>query len=225
MGIANRNIERAKKPWPTKNVMQQIYELNLWGEGKGEFYSGLGSHDEFIVGPYLREVITFLKSFKKTLKVVDLGCGDFNVGRKLVTHCEHYIAVDIVPDLIGRNQREFKANNLEFKCLDIAKDDLPTGDCVILRQVLQHLSNVEVRQVVDKLSSYRYILLTEHLPEGDFIPNLDIISGQGIRLKKGSGLDLLKDPFNLKINNERILTTVPYPGGKGVIVTKLYQLH
>lgn len=220
-----RAAKKIKKPWPTKQAMQQVYQLNLWGGEDVDFYSGLGSHDEAIVAPYLKAVIAFLKSLEKRLTVIDLGCGDFNVGHALVKYAHRYVAIDIVPELIARNQQEFKADNLEFRCLDIAKDDLPAGDCVILRQVLQHLSNAEVKQVVDKLSNYRYVLLTEHLPKGDFIPNLDIISGQGIRLKKGSGLDLLKDPFNLKINNEQILTSVPYPGGKGVVVTKLYELH
>lgn len=220
-----RAAKKIKKPWPTKEAMQQVYQLNLWGGEDVDFYSGLGSHDEAIVAPYLKSVIDFLKSLEKRLTVIDLGCGDFNVGHALVKYAHRYVAIDIVPELIARNQQEFKADNLEFRCLDIAKDDLPAGDCVILRQVLQHLSNVEVKQVVDKLSNYRYVLLTEHLPDGDFIPNLDIISGQGIRLRKGSGLDLLKDPFNLKINNERILTSTHYPGGKGVIVTKLYELH
>ncbi|WP_407515896.1 hypothetical protein [Tamlana fucoidanivorans] len=29
--------EKTKKPWPTKAVMNQIYDLNLWGGQRGEF--------------------------------------------------------------------------------------------------------------------------------------------------------------------------------------------
>jgi len=44
--------------------------------------------------------------------------------------------IDIVEPLIKRNKQRYQEDQLEFICLDIAKDDLPTGDCVILRQVL-----------------------------------------------------------------------------------------
>ena len=65
--------------------------------------------------------------------------------------------------------------------LDIAADYLPSGDCALLRQVLQHLSNAEVQNILRKITGFKYIILTEHLPNGDFIPNKDVISGQGIR--------------------------------------------
>ncbi|MFT7051796.1 MAG: hypothetical protein ACJAZK_002414, partial [Psychroserpens sp.] len=114
--------------------------------------------------------------------------------------------------------------DLEFHCLDIAVDDLPSGDCALLRQVLQHLSNAEVKRIVHKLTDFKYVILTEHVPEGDFIPNKDIISGQGIRLKKQSGLSILTPPFNLKIKGEWQLLSVVLKDGKGLIVTTLYEL-
>ncbi len=92
---------------------------------------------------------------------------------------------------------------MEFRCLDIAVDELPKGDCVILRQVLQHLSNAEVHCVLRKLVDFKYVIVTEHIPDGDFSPNKDIISGQGIRLKKQSGLDILASPFNFRIEKEK----------------------
>ena len=101
---------------------------------------------------------------------------------------------------------------------------MPKADIIILRQVLQHLSNTEVLKVVEKLKSYGYVILTEHLPNGDFIPNKDIISGQGIRLKKQSGVNLLKSPFNLKILKAKELLRINLWSNKGEIVTNLYQL-
>ena len=108
--------------------------------------------------------------------------------------------------------------------MDIATDQLPSGDCVIIRQVLQHLSNTEVQNVLQKLANYKYVILTEHLPGGEFNPNKDIISGQGIRLKKQSGLDVLVPPFNFQIKEERLLLSLPLNSNKGIIVTTLYTL-
>ena len=217
--------KKVKKPWPTKNAMEQVYELNLWGGNKSEFYSGDGSHTSEIVDPYINVITSFLTSFKKPLVVCDLGCGDFNIGKELVKYSERYIAVDIVQDLIAHNKIKFVEDNLEFDCLDIAVDDLPSGDCVLIRQVLQHVSNAEVQSIVSKLANFKYVIVTEHVPEGDFIANKDIISGQGIRLKKQSGLNLLAPPFNFKVKKEEQLLSVCLKFFKGHIVTTLYEVY
>ena len=172
-----------KTPWPTKDAMKQVYNLHLWGGKEHDFYSGEGSHDPNIVNPYLESVTAFLSAHNNMLTVCDLGCGDFNIGKQLTNYTKKYIAIDIVEELIERNKTLFKDENLEFHCLDIVEGDLPKADCIILRQVLQHLSNTEIQKIVKKLSHYKYVILTEHLPIGKFIPNKDIISGQGIRLK------------------------------------------
>ena len=216
--------KKIKKPWPTKAAMAQIYENNLWGGNKYEFHSGLGSHHPEVVNPYITIVSGFLEKIETPAVVCDLGCGDFNIGKKLVKYAQKYIAIDIVPDLITHNKQAFKADNLEFHTLDIAKDNLPKGDCAILRQVLQHLSNAEIKCVVEKLYDYKYVILTEHLPKEDFEPNKDIISGQGIRLKKQSGVNLLAPPFNFLVEEEKQLLSIKSHGYKGILVTTLYKV-
>lgn len=217
-------IKRIKPPWPTKNAMEQIYEKNLWGTNADAFYSGDGSHHLDVVKPYIETITSFLSAFEIPLVVCDLGCGDFNIGNALVKHTSKYIAIDIVTDLITYNKATFRDAHLEFHCLDIAVDNLPSGDCAVLRQVLQHLSNAEVGRVVRQLTDFKYVILTEHLPEGDFTPNKDIISGQGIRLKKQSGLSLLAPPFNLKVKEEKQLLSISLDNSQGVIITTLYEM-
>jgi hypothetical protein len=216
--------KRIKKPWPTKEAMEQVYEMKLWGNNNTRFYSGSGSHQGAIVETYIEAVSSFLQSFKESITVCDLGCGDFNIGKQLVRHARKYAAVDIVENLIVYNKKAFKEEKLEFYCLDIAKDTLPFGDCAIVRQVLQHLSNIEVQSIVQKLARFKYIILTEHIPEGDFTPNKEIISGQGIRLKIQSGIDLLMPPFNFKIQEEKHLLSVSLGEAKGVLLTTLYKV-
>ena len=217
------NISK-KQPWPTKDSMDQVYKLKLWGSNSTEFYSGEGSHLPEIVNPYIETLITFLKAFEKPLIVCDLGCGDFNIGKELVTFTQKYFAIDIVQDLIEYNRVKFKSENLEFKCLDIAVDEIPEGDCAIIRQVLQHLSNLEIQDIINKLSNFKYLIVTEHLPIGDFEPNKDIISGQGIRIKKESGVKLTSPPFNMIVKEEKEILSFELKNGKGKIVTKLYVL-
>lgn len=216
--------KKIKKPWPTKDAMEQVYKMKLWGNYGSAFYSGDGSHQQEIVEPYVNVVNSFLTSFKNPLTVCDLGCGDFNVGKELVTYAKNYIAVDIVSELIKFNKETFKVANLTFECLDIAKDKIPKADCVLIRQVLQHISNKEIQNVVHKLYDYKYVIVTEHLPSENFIPNIDIISGQGIRLKKQSGVVLTAPPFNFKVASEKQITSVVLAKSKGEIVTTLYKV-
>ena len=68
------------------------------------------------------------------------------------------------------------------------------------------------------------MIITEHLPEGEFTPNKDIVSGQGIRLKKQSGLNLLAPPFNFKVKEEKQVSSVILNDGKGIIVTTIYTI-
>jgi len=221
---SKNETKKIKKPWPTKDAMEQIYEMKLWGGAEFDFYSGNGSHDRELVNPYIAVVTSFLKSFKEGLIVCDLGCGDFNVGKALVQYARQYVGVDIVESLIEHHKNNFKEDNLEFYCLDIAVDDLPYGDCALVRQVLQHLSNAEVQQVLHKLTDFKYVILTEHVLEGDFVPNRDIISGQGIRLKKQSGLNLLAPPFNFQVKAAKQLLSVTLNNNKGIIITTLYTI-
>lgn len=216
--------KKTKTPWPTKAVMRQIYDMHLWGGKEFDFYSGIGSHDANIINPYLGALITFLKSQETPLVICDLGCGDFNIGKHLTSYSKKYIAVDIVENLIDRNKTLYQDDNLEFHCLDIIEDELPPGDCIILRQVLQHLSNTDIQKIIKNLAAYKYIILTEHIPMGDFIANKDIISGQGIRLKQNSGVNILEPPFSLKIKDQEQLDEHVLESNKEHIVTTLYQV-
>jgi SAM-dependent methyltransferase len=219
--VAKKN----KSPWPTKAVMNQIYDEHLWGGENFDFYSGVGSHNPKIINPYINAISEFLKSLKKPITLCDLGCGDFNIGKHLIKYTKNYIAIDIVENLIKRNKIVFRENNLEFHCLDISKAQIPTADCVILRQVLQHLSNTEIKNVVKKLAVFKYVLITEHLPTGNFTPNQDIITGQGIRLKHNSGVNILKAPFHFKIKEEKQLNEYILENKKSRIVTTLYRVY
>lgn len=216
--------KKIKTPWATRAAMEQVYDLNLWGANKTKFYSGEGSHHSNYVKPYITVVSSFLSSFSIPPVVCDLGCGDFNIGRQLVKYSNNYIGVDIVNDLILHNKKIFNQKQLEFKCLDLVKDSIPAGDCAIIRQVFQHLSNDEVQQILNKLYQFKFVIITEHIPKHNFIPNIDIISGQGIRLKKNSGLDVTSAPFNFKAIDKKQLLKLNVNSKDQLIVTTLYQM-
>jgi len=214
-----------KQPWPTKQAMQQVYEKQLWGAMKTPFYSGEGSHNTTIVSPYIEVVKIFLQQLKTPPVICDLGCGDFNIGKKLLSNCDNYIGVDIVPELVEHLNRKYAIKNTNFLCRDIAKDPLPQAEVALVRQVLQHLSNIEISTILKKLPQYKYVIITDHIPVGDFEPNIDIISGQGIRLKKKSGLVVEKAPFYFEFKKSQILSEIFLDEKKGIIRTTLYIMY
>ena len=203
-----------------RQLMETIYEQKEWG-GNDDFYSGQGSHLPKIVDPYVGKILEFLNAFTPKLSVCDLGCGDFNVGKQLVGAASKYFAIDIVPRLIARNKARFRHPNLEFQCLDATDDAMPIADCVLVRQVLQHLSNRHIISIIEKLQQFKYAIVTEHLPKGSFIANSDKRTDAYIRLFDNSGVVLTAPPFNLNPLKQRELIQVHLK--KGQIVTTLYQ--
>jgi hypothetical protein len=155
---------------------------------------------------------------------VDLGCGDFRVGSKIFDSFQTYTACDVVRELVKFNQRYWRNLPVKFKVVDLVKDQIPPGDVLIVRQVLQHLSNEDISKFIQSIpGDFSYLLLTEHLPTGNrFLANIDITSGTDIRLGSGSGVVLTQPPFNLNIKSETTLLSVPQFGGS--IVTTLYEI-
>jgi hypothetical protein len=211
-----------------REIFTNVYQNKLWGvaspENKSPFYSGPGSSDPQIVDPYVETVKRFFSSFPTKKKAVDLGCGDFQVGSRIVETFDSYTACDVVPELILFNKRYWQHLPVEFSVVDLVKDQIPTGDVLILRQVLQHLSNDDISKFTQSIPrGFSYLLLTEHLPsENNFLANKDKVSGTDIRLGSGSGVVLTQPPFNMNFKSETTLLSVPQFGGS--IVTTLYEL-
>jgi hypothetical protein len=105
-------------------------------------------------------------------------------------------------------------------------DQLPPGDVVFLRQVLQHLTNRQIQSTIEKIpTTYRYLVLTEHLPtSGKFVPNLDKPVGPHTRIDAGgqpSGVVLTEPPFNLIASRSSVLCEIR--DYLGVIRTTLHE--
>lgn len=207
------------------SIFNEIYEKNLWGSSEKpnrRYYSGLGSHDGNIVVPYIEAVQDLLTEFNSKPDIVDLGCGDFFIGSSIRSFCGSYTACDIVEPLISYNKLKFKNLNVDFKKIDITRDSIPEGDILIIRQVLQHLSNEDIAKFVNSINyNYKMLLVTEHLPlEINFKPNIDKESGQNIRLDFNSGVDLTMDPFKLEFSSKKDICNIAGYGGR--IVSTLY---
>lgn len=192
--IARR--QRQNRRMTTEDVFSRVYHRGEWGDG--EYNSGIGTRS----GPAVHEFLATVERLAAEYgfedgSFVDLGCGDFVVGRDLARLSSSYVGVDIVAPLIGRNQREFGGANCRFVHLDIVRDELPIGDVCFVRQVLQHLSNEQISRVLASLAQYRFVVVSEHHPLGHFVANADKPHGGDTRVLMGSGVVLTEPPFNL----------------------------
>jgi glycosyltransferase involved in cell wall biosynthesis/SAM-dependent methyltransferase len=162
--------------------------------------------------PYCDWVSSFVRDNKIT-RVVDLGCGDFRIGRTLTASGDFdYLGVDIVPELIANYRARFGDSKVRFECLNIIDDDLPPGELCLIRQVFQHLSNQEILFVLEKCSAYSYVLITEHVYIGEGSrPNVDKPHGPDTRVYDRSGVFLDKAPFDLPT---RTVLELPYADGE-----------
>ena len=209
---AGRFARKRRRP---EEVFRRIYLESHWGGGGG-FYSGSGSHDAGLVEPYVSAVSRHLRSMERPPRIVDLGCGDFNVGSRFLDLCSEYVAVDIVPELIEAHKRKVWDLKVRFVRLNIIEDPLPEGEVCFLRQVFQHLSNAQISKVLPKLRRYREVFITEHHPEDARLAahNIDKLQGADIRITSGSGVYLDRHPFNLDRSRWELVLEVPYaPGG------------
>jgi SAM-dependent methyltransferase len=206
-------------------VFSTIYKDGLWyGDDPRDLNSGTGSREERIVQPYIEALRTFCNALPVRPDVVDLGCGDFNVGARLRDAAQAFVACDVVPAIIERNRQLFAELEVDFRCVDIVSESLPKGQVAFLRQVLQHLSNVQVSAVVRKLpSTYEWVVVTEHLPKSvNFRPNIDKPTGPGTRLRLGSGIVVTEAPFALLTREQHSLCSIE--DDSGVIRTTAYRL-
>jgi hypothetical protein len=221
-------ISRNDHTLSAREVFSRIYEKNVWG-GDGEYSSGDGSRDAHVVQPYLERISQWTADHDgSALAAVDLGCGDFHIGKNLFQCFKSYTGIDLVPFLIEKHRREYDFPNLGFKCVDAIEEPLPGGDVIFVRQVLQHLSNDQISRILPKLRNYRFAIITEHRPDPSRLiaKNLDKPHGGGIRLAKGSGVYFDEAPFPLGETSSEILLDVPAsdnPLRDGRIITTCYK--
>jgi len=94
-----------------KSTFETVYKEGIWGKDKlGNPSSGGGSHDLHIIFPYLNIVKQIVNKLNCKI-IVDLGCGDLNIGKNFLDICDHYIACDISTHIINLNKKKSLIKN------------------------------------------------------------------------------------------------------------------
>ena len=194
-------LNRRYRKMDTRQVFEEVYRKKLWSKKEfkqEDYHSGSGTTSQN-TDRYISFLTRFLNE-NNVKRLVEIGCGDFRIMKQVLLNSsiDHYHGVDIVPNLIERNQNKYGiSKKIEFSCLNAVTDDLPPGECLLIRQVLQHLNNEQIKAILAKTRSYKLVLITEHIPENSSFPNKDKAQGPETRLKDNSGIFIEKSPFNI----------------------------
>ncbi len=175
-----------------------IYKKNYWDDL--ESVSGPGS--SFKNSKKITKMLKNIIIKYKIKKIIDAPCGDCNWIKELFNNKKlEYLGVDIVPDLVKKNQSKFKKyKNVNFKILDITSAKLPKTDLIICRDFLFHLSFNDGKKFLKNLykSDFKYLITSSHSngTKNNFENIKDIESGD-FRI-----INIFKKPYNFKKNYE-----------------------
>jgi SAM-dependent methyltransferase len=174
-----------------RKEFEQIYARGSWGvDAQGKGTSGAGSSLEAT-----KVYRTFLQDFlarNRIRSVVDAGCGDWEFSQAIDWTGIDYLGLDIVPSVIAANKRRFGAAKVRFAVADIVRDELPPADLLLVKDVLQHLSNADVTRFLAQLPRYRHVLLVNDV-------SADSLSAEPTDIPTGRyrPLDPTRPPYSL----------------------------
>ena len=169
------------EPAKLESIFDFIYAKGVWGGG-----SGAGSDLKFTV--LYVAYIQALMDTHQIRSVLDLGCGDWRFSRYLDFSACDYIGLDIVPSVIAANTATFGKTNIRFEQADVSDiADFGPRDLILCKDVMQHLSNGRVSNILETFRTARFALVTN-----DYHPaNSDCRDGET------RPLDVARPPFNL----------------------------
>lgn len=182
----NNHIDQDVTVQDNVNIFNQIYGDNVWGSSESR--SGTGSHIGTTVK--VRKTLPVLWEKHNIKTFLDVPCGDYNWMKEVDKKNIVYIGGDIVPEIIDRNNQNYRSENIVFAIMDITADNLPKVDMIFCKDCLQHLSYDSVFRALRsfKKSGSKYLLTTSY-PKTWY--NWDICNGDY------RPLNLRKKPFKL----------------------------
>jgi SAM-dependent methyltransferase len=155
-----------------RDVFRQIYATSAWGRG-----SGNGSHPAATA-----EYRNFLERFivmNDITSIVDVGCGDWQSSRYTSFGNATYTGLDVVESLIETNTANFGSDAVDFRLMPDDPRDLPTAQLILMKDVLQHLTDSQIIFYRDHVfPRYPYCLITNSWRAIKYPQNVPILPGQ-----------------------------------------------
>lgn len=143
---------------PVEEAFTDVYRKNFWADN--ESLSGPGSN--------LKQTITLRKRLANFFDlfniqtIVDAACGDFNWMKEINYPFKQYVGIDVVQELIVRNNTLYGDKTYKFEHKNIIEDQLPKVDLIICRDCFVHLHINDIKKAIRnfKRSGSTYVLMT-----------------------------------------------------------------
>lgn len=193
-----------------EQTFDEVYHKKMWAPEGSDMLSGAGSY-----GDTAERYVDFLQQFIKENEIktiTDIGCGDFNIGSRISVMVEHYNAFDVSGKIIERNKQMYPGlNNVLFKQQNACYDPIPKTDLVVVREVLQHLTNEQIELILANIekSNSKYVLISDMSValEKISVPNKDLYShGPKARNSESSAVVVFEPPFS---RNAKVIAKLP----------------
>jgi SAM-dependent methyltransferase len=120
--------------------------------------------------------------------IVDICCGDWQFSQFINWGDRTYLGIDVVAPVIEANRQKFARPNVTFSHANPLDDGFEiSGDLLLMKDVLQHLSNANVQKLLGLTSRFKFSLLTNaYAAVNDDCENGDT-----------RPLDVRAEPFNI----------------------------
>ena len=139
-----------------------IYNSKYWKGMNDGSLSGAGSNENTTHRIKHELQKFFVENDIKS--VLDIPCGDWKWMSTMNFENIDYVGCDVVTEMINHNKKLYEKNNIKFVVQNLLKDDLPRADMIIVRDLLVHLDNSDIRQCLNniKKANFKYIAITNY---------------------------------------------------------------
>ena len=146
-----------------ENIFTNIYVNDIWNMGQHESKSGLGS--SLIYTENIRKKIIEFINEKSIKNMIDTSCGDWNWMKIIQNQLCDYTGIDIVIDLIFKNNKKFSNDKIKFIHNDfltfIKNQHDNSFDLIFCRHTLEHLpTEYNINFINECKRVCKYLLIT-----------------------------------------------------------------
>jgi SAM-dependent methyltransferase len=193
MGDNGSSLAYSRMTAEMERIFSHINQVNLWQSN--ESVSGRGS--ELDCTAAIRVKLPELFEKYNITSILDAPCGDFNWMQHIPQAHKAYIGMDIVSEMIEKNQQHYGNDTIQFRVGDLTQNRLPKVDLILCRDCLVHLSLWDISCALKqfKLSGAQYLLTTTY-PETSVNPDSPTGSWRSLNLNL--------PPFNFPAPLERL---------------------
>ena len=139
-----------------KQVFEKIYEKKKWGSNGT--LSGEGTRPE-AAAEYVLYLSNFLLAHPEINSILDIGHGDWKMWPDKYFSKFEYTGIDITSSVVDNCNRQFGNDHQRFIEADFLESELPQADLLLIKDVLIHLSNVDIKKTLGKLSKFKYSIV------------------------------------------------------------------